>query len=181
MFPVHRAMLLRSEFFLAMFSSSFKEAQPSEYLQVVPVDCTPAVLEVLLTFLYTEKADIPLDIAIAVLFLADGFMVEKLKAKAAVVISTLGSGIAFHQGPAEDETEPVNIYDVLRAGWLTRVHRLEEFAARYLANRLEYYIDEEEFAEVIRESASRITKRQETDSIELLDEYDPSPEDPFLR
>ena len=35
LFPVHRAILLRSEVFLAMFSSSFKEAQPSNYLQIV--------------------------------------------------------------------------------------------------------------------------------------------------
>jgi len=40
-----------------------------------------------------------------------------------------------------------------------------------LAYRLEDYIDEEDFEELIKESASRIEKRQETDSIELLDEY----------
>lgn len=34
--------------------------------------------------------------------------------------------------------------------------RLEEFAARYLAYRLESYIDEPEFAELIQESASQI-------------------------
>jgi len=67
--------------------------------------------------------------------------------------------------------EPINVYDVIRAGWMTRVQRLEEFSARYLAYRLEDYIDEEEFEELIKESASRIEKRQETDSIELLDEY----------
>ncbi|KAI9822939.1 MAG: hypothetical protein M1832_002964 [Thelocarpon impressellum] len=179
LFPVHRAMLLRSEFFLTMFSSSFKEAQSTQYLQVIPVDCSPDVLEVILTFLYTEKADISLDLAIDVLFAADQLMIEKLKAKAAVVISTLGSGNISSTSPGENagsrheslqQPDPVNIYDVLRAGWLTRVHRLEEFAARYLANRLEHYIDEEDFAELIMESASRITKRQETDSIELLDD-----------
>ena len=53
---------------------------------------------------------------------------------------------------------------------MTRVPRLEEFGARYLASRLEYYIEEEEFSDLIRESASRIQKRQETDSIELLDD-----------
>jgi len=35
---------------------------------------------------------------------------------------------------------------------------------------LEDYIDEPEFEELIQESASRIQKRQETDTIELLDE-----------
>jgi ankyrin repeat and BTB/POZ domain-containing protein 1 len=178
LYPVHRAMLIRSEYFLTMFSSQFQEAQVADYLRVVTVDCTPNVLEVILNFLYTEKADFPLEIAIDVLFAADMLFIEKLKTKAAVVISTLGDG---RGGTLVDRThtesngddvdvEPINVYDVIRAGWLTRVQRLEEFAARYLAYRLEDYIDEPEFEELIQESASRIQKRQETDTIELLDE-----------
>ena len=186
LFPVHRAMLIRSEFFLKMFSSPFREAQPSAHLPVIPVDCKPEVLEIVLTFLYTEKSDFPLEHAIDVLFAADLLLIEKLKVRAAVIISTLGNGSMRaknnHPGPGvegevpaqeeeEEEHEVINIYDVLRAGWLTRVPRLEEFAARYFAYRLETYIEEEEFAEVIQESAGRIQGRQETDSIELLDEY----------
>lgn len=60
---------------------------------------------------------------------------------------------------------------VIRAAWDLKVQRLEEFSARYLAFRLEEYIDEAEFEELIRESASRIRNRQETDTIELLDEW----------
>lgn len=174
LFPVHRAMLIRSEFFLTMFSSPFREAQPSAHLQIIPVDCEPEVLEIVLTFLYTEKSDFPLENAIDVLFAADLLLIERLKVRAAIVISTLGNGSMRANSlapelPAE-EHEVINIYDVLRAGWLTRVPRLEEFAARYFAYRLETYIEEEEFAEVIQESAARIQGRQETDSIELLDE-----------
>ncbi|KAI9721304.1 MAG: hypothetical protein M1812_002466 [Candelaria pacifica] len=176
LFPVHRAMLLRSEFFLTMFSSSFREAQHTEHLQIIPIDCSPEVLEIVLNFLYTENVDVPLEIAIEVLFAADLLLIEKLKVKAAVVISTLGNGkmstIPSATGglDGDEEQEVVDIYDVVRAGWLTRVHRLEEFGARYLAYRLESYIEEDDFADLIRESASRITKRQETDSIELLDD-----------
>ncbi|KAL3426585.1 BTB/POZ domain-containing protein [Phlyctema vagabunda] len=176
LFPVHRAMLLRSEYFQTMFSSQFQEAQMTEYLQVIPVDCSPEVLEIVLDFLYTEKADIPLDLAIDVLFAADMLFIDKLKAKAAIVISTLGTGGGSnlvdrtHIDDDEVEVEPINVYDVIRAGWTTRVQRLEEFSARYLAYRLEDYIDEEEFEELIKESAERIQKRQETDSIELLDD-----------
>jgi ankyrin repeat/BTB/POZ domain-containing protein 1 len=177
LFPVHRAMLTRSEYFMTMFSSDFQEAQVTDYLQIISVDCSPEVLEVVLNFLYTEKADFGLDLAIDVLFAADMLFIDKLKAKAAVVISTLGNGTGnalvdrtHGEAEGEVEVEPINVYDVIRAGWLTRVQRLEEFAARYLAYRLEDYIDEEEFEELIRESAERIEKRQETDSIELLDE-----------
>ncbi|KAL8773477.1 MAG: hypothetical protein Q9209_001581 [Squamulea sp. 1 TL-2023] len=178
LFPAHRAMLLRSEFFLTMFSSGFREAQSTPHLQIIPIDCTPEVLEIVLAFLYTEKADFPLDIAVDVLFAADLLLIERLKQKAAVVISTLGNGT---MAPASDlhivgterpsaDPEEIDIYDVVRAGWLTRVPRLEEFGARYFAYRLENYIDEEDFAELIKESAGRIKGRQETDSIELLDD-----------
>jgi len=175
LFPVHRAMLLRSEYFNTMFASAFIEAQMGNYLRIIKVDCTPEVLEIVLDFLYTETVDIPLHLALDTLYAADMLFIEKLKTKAAVTISTIGNGNtsladrAYAEG-ADLEVEPINIYDVIRAAWDLKVQRLEEFSARYLANRLEDYIDEEEFEAMIKESAGRIEKRQETDSIELLDE-----------
>ncbi|KAI7968614.1 hypothetical protein EIK77_006633 [Talaromyces pinophilus] len=177
-------MLLRSEFFNAMFSSTFKEAQVTEHLNIISVDCSPEVLEIVLRFFYTEKADFPLDIAVDVLFAADLLFIEKLKTKAAVLISSLGSANmsqaqasktrpARQNGQKADdkvEEDEIDIYEIIRAGWLTRVQRLEEFGARYLAYRLEEHVDTEDFAELIKESAGRIQKRQETDSIELLDD-----------
>ncbi|OCL08815.1 hypothetical protein AOQ84DRAFT_33672 [Glonium stellatum] len=169
LYPAHRAMLLRSEYFLTMFSSAFREAQPTPHLQVITLHYTPAVLEVVLTFLYTERADFGLDIAIDVLFAADALFVEKLKQRAAVIISTLGNGATNSRGETDAE-DVLDVYEVVRAGWDTRVHRLEEFGARYIAYRLEWYIDEEEFAELVRESAARIVGRQETDTVELIDD-----------
>ncbi|KAE8150051.1 hypothetical protein BDV25DRAFT_140239 [Aspergillus avenaceus] len=174
LFPCHRAMLLRSEFFHTMFASSFREAHLQEHLHIINVDCSPDVLEIILKFLYTERADFPLDIAVDVLFAADMLFIEKLKTKAAVVISTLGSGNMSQAEAAKTrgtkEEDDLDIYAIIRAAWMTRVQRLEEFAARYLAYRLESHIDSPEFAELIQESASRIQGRQETDSIELLDD-----------
>ncbi|KAE9988561.1 hypothetical protein EG328_009694 [Venturia inaequalis] len=177
LFPAHRAMLLRSEFFSTMFASAFREAQDTPYLQIIPIDCSPEVLQVVLIYLYTERSDFSLDLAIGVLFAADLLFIEKLKVKAAQIISTLGNGAASvveaddPRGKQASELEDlIDIYDVIRAGWDTRVHRLEEFGARYLAYRLERYIDEPEFLELIRESAARIRERQETDTIELIDD-----------
>lgn len=175
LFPVHRAMLTRSEYFMIMFSSSFREAQDTQYLQIIPIDCSPAVLEAILTYLYTEKADFGLPVAIDVLFAANMLFLERLKARAALIISTLGNGTASvveadnPRGEIAGE-EDIDIYEVIRAGWDTRMHRLEEFGARYIADRLERFIDEEEFATLVRESASRIKERQETDTVELVDD-----------
>lgn len=174
-YPAHRAMLLRSEYFLTMFSSEFKEAQETPHLQVVTVDCSPAVLKTILTFMYTERADFGLDIAIDVLFAADMLFIEKLKQRAAIIISALGNGSTSaveSENPRgeTDADEVVDIYEVLQAGWETKVQRLEEFAARYIAYRLEFYIDEPEFAQIVQESANRVKARQETDTVELIDD-----------
>ena len=174
-FPAHRAMLLRSEYFSTMFSSQFKEAQDTPHLQIITIDCSPAVLETILTFMYTERADFGLDIAIDVLFAADQLFIEKLKQRAAIIISALGNGATSavesdNPRGATDADEPVDIYEVIRAGWDTRVQRLEEFAARYIAYRLENYIDQPEFAELVQESANRVKARQETDTVELVDD-----------
>lgn len=175
LFPTHRAMLLRSEVFSTMFSSPFREGQASKILQIVPVDCSPEVLEVVLTFLYTEKADFGLSLALDVLHAADMLFIEKLKQRAALLISTLGNGSAsvveaVNPRGETDVDDTINIYDVVRAGWDTRVHRLEEFGARYIAYRLERYIEEPEFRELVKESAARIQGRQETDTVELVDD-----------
>jgi hypothetical protein len=174
-YPAHRAMLLRSEYFMTMFSSQFKEAQDTPHLQIVTLDCSPAVLETVLTFMYTERADFGLDIAIDVLFVADQLFIEKLKQRAAIIISALGNGATSaveSENPRgqTDADEAVDIYEVIRAGWDTRVQRLEEFAARYIAYRLEHYIDQPEFAELVQESANRVKARQETDTVELVDD-----------
>jgi ankyrin repeat/BTB/POZ domain-containing protein 1 len=175
LYPAHRAMLLRSEYFLTMFNSTFREAQDTPYLQVIRLDCSPKVLETILTFLYTERSDFGLDVAIDVLFAADQLFIEKLKQRAALIISTLGNGststVESENPRGEiDAEEVIDIYEIIRTGWDTRVQRLEEFGARYIAYRLERYIDDPEFAELVKESARRVKVRQETDTVELVDD-----------
>ncbi|KAK0749338.1 hypothetical protein B0T18DRAFT_320916 [Schizothecium vesticola] len=190
LYPVHKAFLIRCEFFDKMFTSEYKEAHDKATLQIIRTTCSPVVLEVILRYLYTEKADCPLEHALDLLYEADYYLIDRLKTKAAVIISTMGSGSSnalvdrTHQHQDGDDSsspeaeaeaegdpeEPINVYDVLRAAWDLRVQRLEEFAARFLAGRLEDYIDEPAFEDLIAESAARIKDRHETDTIELLDD-----------
>lgn len=182
LYPAHTAMLIRSEYFATMFSGDFVESRKTDHLRIITVDCSPPVLELVLAFLYTESSACPLEHALELLYAADMLFLDNLKTKAAVAISTLGSGKknalvdrthtlqSTTNGNHMVEVEPINIYDVIHAAWDLRVQRLEEFAARYLAHRLEDYIDEPEFQELIRESADRLQRREETDTIELLDD-----------
>lgn len=167
LFPAHKAMLVRSEYFEKMFFGEFLESQPGDTLRVVTVDTTPETLELILTFLYTESTDgITLEHALDLLYAADMLFLDNLKSRAAAAISTLGNGAVTDDAAVE----PINVYDVIHAAWDLNVQRLEEFSARYLAYRLEDYIDEDEFQELIRESANRLRSREETDTIELLDD-----------
>lgn len=173
--PAHRAMLIRSDYFLAMFSSGFREAQSTEHLPIIHVDCSPPVLAIVLSYLYTERCNMPLKLAVPTLFAADMLFIDRLKVQATTVISTLGNGSASvveAANPRGETTgiEEVDVYDVVRAGWDTRMPRLEEFGARFLAYRLEKFIEQEEFVELVRESAARIKGREETDTVELIDE-----------
>lgn len=175
LYPVHKAILIRSEYFETMFSGDFLEAHPAEHLRIITIDVSPIVLELILTFLYVDSPIIPLQHALDVLYAADMLLLDGLKTKAAQAITTLGNVFLAdnthrHSPSAKAEIEPINIYDVVHAAWDLRVRRLEEFAARYLAYRLEDYIHDADFHDLIRESAERIQKREETDTIELLDD-----------
>ncbi|KAK4195388.1 hypothetical protein QBC40DRAFT_352545 [Triangularia verruculosa] len=185
LYPVHKPFLIRSPYFSTMFASPFLESQPSDHLHIIHIDCTPPVLEVILSYLYTEVSTCPLEHALELLYASDMLLLDALKSKAAVTISTLGSGNTnalvdrthhHDDGTATTvqqervEQEPINVYDVIRAAWDLSVQRLEEFCARYLASRLEDYIDEPEFHDLIEESALRLESREETDTIELLDD-----------
>ena len=137
-YPVHKAML-RSEFFTVMFTSPFREGQklsPDEPLQIIPLEMSPKVLEAVLRFLYSDILRIPLEIALDTLYAADQLLIERLKTKAAMFISTEGNA-----GLPSDQPQPqsgqqraggYNVYDVIRAGWDTRQRRLEEFGAKYV-------------------------------------------------
>ncbi|KAG5980993.1 hypothetical protein E4U55_003411 [Claviceps digitariae] len=183
LYPVHKAMLLRSKYFETMFSGDFLESHPTEHLRIITVDVSPPVLELVLTYLYVENPIIPLPHALDLLYAADMLFLDALKTKAAQAISTLGNQISSPSSSATSSNnplhdkhpppiviEPINIYDIVHAAWDLRVPRLEQFAARYLAARLEHYIHEPDFHDLIAQSARRIRHREETDSIELLDD-----------
>ncbi|KAG5361494.1 BTB/POZ domain-containing protein 3 [Yarrowia sp. C11] len=163
-YPVHKMLLARVEYFSLMFGAdSFQglDAMYSEATSSFPLlelDQTSAeVAEIFLQWLYTDKCEIPRDLALDVLFLADSLFADKLKSLAAIVISQAEKPVA-------------SMADILRAAWATRIERLEHYVAQHISNHLDEWIDKEEFLELVEESAGRVTARQETDTIELVDD-----------
>ncbi|PWW73680.1 hypothetical protein C7212DRAFT_365777 [Tuber magnatum] len=100
----------------------------------------------------------PLQHSLSLLYTSDILLLDRLKSKCAQVIATAPDDLPFH------------IHDVIRAAWATRVPRLEAFGAKYIAERLEGFLPDPEFTELVAESAGRIKGRQETDTIELVDD-----------
>jgi len=139
-YPVHKSML-RSEFFTIMFTSAFREGQKrslDEPLQAIPLEIAPHVLELVLRFFYSDKVVVPLEYALDTLYAADQLLIERLKNKVTMIISTQGNGglpgananSGRNGAEGDDSTEPYDIYDVIRAGWATRQPKLEEFGAK---------------------------------------------------
>lgn len=182
-YPCHRAMLCKSQYFETLFNSEFHETQiyheilserhggiidrqkltlkPSEIPLVSLTSVTREELaEIILTYMYMDQVEVPAKLAIEVLQIADIMFIERLKT--ILLISLTKCDL--------DNEDGFTIYDVLRVGWQTRMHRLETYAARVFAEQLDLYINTEQFEEIVIESAERIELRQETDSIELIDD-----------
>lgn len=171
-YPVHRAILIRNDYFKVMFTSSFQEAQEytiNEKLNIldkiesIPVINLPLgseeVTEIIIKFLYYDYSDIPIEFAIDTLFAGNLLLNDRLKTMAAVAITTTTTLFSNEE-----------LYDVLRAGWETRMERLEHFVAKKFAGNLDFFIRDAKFHEIIVESSQRITNRHETDTIELVDD-----------
>ncbi|KAG0128295.1 hypothetical protein HOY82DRAFT_622116 [Tuber indicum] len=160
-YPTHKS-LLRSEFFTAMFTSPFLEGlptAPTSPLPIIPLPLPASTLPYLLLHLYFETpTPPPLQHSLSLLYTSDHLFLDRLKSKCAQVIATAPDDLPFH------------IHDVIRAAWATRAPRLEAFGAKYIAERLEDFLPDPEFAELVAESAGRIKGRQETDTIELVDD-----------
>ncbi|EPY51798.1 substrate adaptors for Cullin 3 ubiquitin ligase Btb3 [Schizosaccharomyces cryophilus OY26] len=157
-YPVHRAILCRSEYFMDMFTGPFLEGNQS--LPVVSLPFSSEIVEIVLEFLYSDKADIPPFLALDVIYVADMLSLDKERS-----LKSLASISITKQKEPKD-----SIYDILRTAWDTSTTRLEQYASEYMANHLEEIIDDPEFHELVVESADRILHRQETDTIELIDD-----------
>ncbi len=152
-YPVHRSILIRDEYFKVMFSSSFSESQVYEVSEkydiidrsvTIPIIHLPvsstAVAEIIIKFLYYDHADIPLEHAIDVLFAGDLLLNERLKTMAAVTLTT-----------SDKIPEGYDLFDILRAGWETRVDRLEHYVARVIANDLDKFMKDPDFSSIVLE------------------------------
>lgn len=133
------------------------------------------VAEIILSFLYYDNVThIPLDITIDILFASDELFLERLKTMCAVNITSTFSDPSFSDFKALNEKVGYDAYELIRISWQTRCNKLEQHITKIIAHHLSYiYNDAKEhqlLVNLIEESSERIRERQDTDTIELVDD-----------
>lgn len=123
LYYAHLAILTRSEYFLTMFTSPFSESrtlfEKQESLPLLELAIDTDIVPIVLSFLYTDRAEIQRDIALEVLYAADFLLLPRLKSLAAIAL--------------ENDIDPLNelsrddLYEIIRAAWSTNTPRLEYF------------------------------------------------------
>ncbi|KAI9318040.1 BTB/POZ protein [Dichotomocladium elegans] len=171
-FPCHKAVLCRSEYFDIMLQGEFSEANVQSscvrynqgsldyelHLPVIELHSVSAESFVyVLEFLYTDRCTIPTDQAFDVMLVADMLMLDRLKSIASIALTSADEPI-------------MDIFQLTRTAVELNVDRLEQWCIRYFSDHLDRYIQDPLFHELIRESAQSIAGRQETDSIPFIDE-----------
>ncbi|SJM86363.1 probable Ankyrin repeat-containing protein YIL001W [Zygosaccharomyces bailii] len=171
-YPCHLAILSRASYFKMMFTlpmaeaaayNDLKNSTRHQFFSKLPVISLPAcefeVAEIILRYLYYDNSEIPWEHAIDVLLVADYLQEDRMKSMAAVVMTQ-----------SKDFLKKYSIFDILYVAWETRLERLEQFAAKIIAFNLASYSKNPELKRAIEMSSQRISVREETDTIELVDD-----------
>ncbi|KAK6537750.1 hypothetical protein TWF694_010664 [Orbilia ellipsospora] len=171
-YGAHKAVL-QSDFICTAirFKERFQKINANDSNPVlISVDVSPWIMESILKWFYTDTVDIEPGYALDLLMAADMLLSDRLKTRACLLISTqdrddlLTGDLGY------------SVFDVARAGWVTGMSlKLDPFCARFLASRLEHCLDtasvfRPQLEELIKESAERIESREETDTVELVDD-----------
>ncbi|KAL3232963.1 Uncharacterized protein RNJ44_04879 [Nakaseomyces bracarensis] len=170
LYPCHLAILERAALFQLMFSYDFLEKSNYDGMgennetQIQPMTinfpkCQFDVVETVIKYLYYDCTDIQIEFASEVLIIADILLEDRLKTMAITSIVK-----------SEYVLDYYNIFDILHLGWEMRAEKLEHFAAKHLAKHLIEYQDSADLKQAIIDSSERISSRQETDTVELVDD-----------
>ncbi|KAK6458429.1 membrane protein with BTB/POZ domain [Scheffersomyces xylosifermentans] len=149
-----------------------------EHLPVIQISNSTASIEVaemILCYLYHDNIPhIPLHLTIDLLFAADELFLDRLKTMCAVHIASTFDKFTPEEFDTLQETLGYDAYDLIRVSWQTRSDKLEQHITKMIAYSLEYIyqndLERELISALISESAGRIKARQDTDTIELVDD-----------
>lgn len=197
-YPVNKSILTRSEYFDTMFKSNifrfaeeeipmYRDGEVSvvnrpqvdeSHLPIIQLSTSTAdkkVAAMVLSYLYHDDVnEIPLENVVELLYAADELFLERLKTMSAVRLSSQYPKFTYQEFQLLEQEVKYDAYDLIRAAWLTRCDKLEQHVTKMIACNLQDIVEREEesakLLALIAESAARIRERQDTDTIELVDD-----------
>ncbi|CCG25155.1 hypothetical protein CORT_0H00370 [Candida orthopsilosis Co 90-125] len=197
-YPVNKSILTRSEYFDTMFKSNifrfaeeeipmYRDGEVSvvnrpqvdeSHLPIIQLSTSTAdkkVAAMVLSYLYHDDVnEIPLENVVELLYAADELFLERLKTMSAVRLSSQYPKFTYQEFQSLEQEVKYDAYDLIRAAWSTRCDKLEQHVTKMIACNLQDIVEREEesakLLALIAESAARIRERQDTDTIELVDD-----------
>jgi len=158
-FSCHKCVLFaRTEYFRALMQDHFCESEVGEdEIRIIKINhVTPRVLGDVLVFVYTNSCQITEQNVADLLNIGDMFLLPGLKRECG---AWLGKYI-------DQDT----VLDILRTSRMYQLPRLEDLCTEYLSLHIESFVENAEFHEIICEDAREIKNREETDSIQIIDD-----------
>ncbi|GFR73357.1 ankyrin repeat and BTB/POZ domain-containing protein 1 [Elysia marginata] len=147
----------RSDYFKAVIEDHFGEAELSGSLPVVYLhEATVQVFVRILSYMYSDSCDLHPDIVADVLMTADMYLLPGLKRLCGVAMSTY--------------LEVSNVVTMIQTARLFGLVRLESQCAEFIAHNLSKIVAQDKFKQLVVEDASQVKGREETDSIDVIDE-----------
>ncbi|XP_041377868.1 ankyrin repeat and BTB/POZ domain-containing protein 1-like [Gigantopelta aegis] len=147
----------RSDYFKVLLNDHFGETTVYGNIPVIKLhDVSPSIFIRILYYVYQDSCELTTDNVYDVLCAADLYLLPGLKRLCANYMTKF--------------LDAENVVSILRTSRLFTLPRLESQCAEYIANNLEKVIEQEEFADLVREDASNLKEREEADTIDIIDE-----------
>ncbi|KAI4823928.1 hypothetical protein KUCAC02_012482 [Chaenocephalus aceratus] len=160
-FLCHKAFFCgRSDYFKALLEDHFSEGGQLQSQPSTPVitlhNISHEIFIHVMYYIYTDNTELITEDVFDVLCVADMYLLPGLKCLCG---KTLAKTIC------ED-----NVLYMWKMAKLFRLSRLEDQCTEFMAKIIERLVEQDEFAELIKEDAASLEERQETDSIPVVDE-----------
>ncbi|XP_069101724.1 ankyrin repeat and BTB/POZ domain-containing protein 1-like [Argopecten irradians] len=148
----------RCDYFKALLNDHFEESYLSEEnLPMIPLkEISAENFRQLMYFFYQDHCELTQDTVFEMLRLADQFLLPGLKR---LCSNNIVNYINID-----------TVFQILSLARLFNLCRLADQCSEFMANNLSEVILMEEFAELVRQDASNLERREDTDTIEIIDD-----------
>jgi len=159
LFKCHKAFFCgRSDYFRALIDDHFLEAQNQiNGIQVFELyDISVHTFMAIVSYIYQNHVQFDFENAYELIVMSDVYLLPGLKRQCANYVG--------------QHLTPNNVISILMTSRLMQLTKLERICIEYMAQNLEKVIDSKELKDLIIKDAEEVRQRQETDSIDIIDE-----------